>query len=111
MMTSNYTGGAITGAGYDQAAQKAAYLGAEATAVPAETSLMRLAYQIEHATTRVEGIAGNLSQLAIGLHGPRPEPVNSQDGIKAGGDSFAMRISSLMQAIDRLQRSYDSIVR
>lgn len=77
-----------------------------------DNGLLRLANQISEAGARVEVIAGNLNSVALGIHGPRPEPVNSPAGANAqAGDNLSSRVDALMHAIDRLQRSYESIVR
>jgi len=94
--------------------QKNVYAEQYATdAPPSESGLTRLANQIEQATSAVEHISGNLNSLAVGIHGPRPEPVSGGTGagVQAGNDSFATRVSHLLGAVERLQRSYESIVR
>lgn len=79
----------------------------------AETGLMRLASRVSEATVRIDGIALNLTNVSVGIHGPRPEPVSGVEsgGMKNGADSLATRVLALMDSIDRLQRSYESIVR
>lgn len=105
----NYPENQIAGA--NTAFQQKAY--SSVNEAPPENGLLRLANQIELATSRVEVIASNLTSVAHGIHGPRPEPVSTGQnaGVQTGGDSFAIRISHLSSAIERLERAYESVVR
>lgn len=94
-------------AGLGQAsAEKAAYAGEPI----AQNSLMRLADQIAEATARIGFLADNLNGLALGLHGPRPEPVSDQPA-QPNADSFSARVGALLSAVERAQRAYDGVVR
>src|SRR5690242_2317033 len=96
-----------------QQAYNAASLAGAGTApsTAGATGLMRIADQLGEASARIENITQSLINVSIGIHGPRPEPVN--EGIRGGNspDSLASRISILMEAIDRLYRASESIVR
>jgi hypothetical protein len=97
---------------YNSLNQKSQYAPATDAVPTPDNGLRRLADQIEQATSQIENISGNLTSVAMGIHGPRPEPVSAgkSEGVQAG-DSFATRVSHLLSAVDRLQRSYESIVR
>jgi hypothetical protein len=74
--------------------------------------LARLAEQIIQTAARVDQIASNLNQVAYGIHGPRPEPVSGTDSAKGqSADTLAARIGLLIEATDRLERAYQSVVR
>lgn len=91
---------------YPQAAQNNYSANTEAN------SLMKLANLISEATERVNGVTGQLSQVAHGIHGPRPEPVSTGNDIKQSTpDSISSRINQLLNSIERLQRSADAILR
>lgn len=77
----------------------------------AKTGLVLMAEQIADAATRINQISDGLGSLSIGLHGPRPEPVAGENTKAVTADSLQSRIHALLESVDRLQRSYEGVVR
>lgn len=99
-----------TTADYTQLKQ-AAQIGYD-NAMPADRNgLMRLADQISEAAAQVHMVSDRLSTVALGIHGPRLEPVGAEGVKTEGHDNLSSRVSNLLDAVNRLQRSYESIVR
>lgn len=115
----NYGSGSVLGGGINAAgalAQKnyaadvQGYAGESTTAVD-QTGLMRLAEQVAYSMARIDQITGGLNTLAVGIHGPRPEPVTGAENSKVHHDNLTARVSHLTEAVDRLHRAYESVVR
>lgn len=87
------------------------YAGYGETAPVEQNGLARIADQITNAAIQIDHIAGMLTNLSIGIHGPRPEPVGNQQSTAPHSDSLSSRVQNLLGSIERLQRSYESIVR
>ena len=98
------------GLGMNAAMAKQSYQFAEAAVD--QGGLARIADQVTQAAIQVDQIASMLQGISVGIHGPRPEPVgNSQADSAPHADSLSSRVQNLLASIERLQRSYESIVR
>jgi hypothetical protein len=109
MLGENYADSAAK----NYAAQNNAYAGGLASAgqtAPA-SGLHPIAEGIRLATSRIDQMSAQLGELAIAVHGPRPEPVDHSGAKQHSSDSLNRRVADLLEALDRLQRSYDSIIR
>lgn len=89
-------------------------VGVLGAAEPSQSGLSRISDQLSNAAVRVESIATELQGLSTNIHGPRPEPV-STDASRVQGtprtDCLASRVASLIDAVERLERSFHSVVR
>lgn len=75
--------------------------------------LARIADSVLEQAARIDQIAIMLQGVAHGIHGPRPEAVGNSSGEIKGAptDSLSSRVNQLNEAVDRLQRAYESVIR
>lgn len=88
---------------------------AQANAYPnttAPTGLALIADRLAEARARISQVAMSINQVALGVHGPRPEPVAQRDGIKgAPSDSIRARVDDLFEEISNLESALSSLTR
>lgn len=77
---------------------------------PSVPGLAMLTERVNEARQRIGSVTQNLNQIALGLHGPRPEAVGPQSGIKSA-ESLRGRIDDLLSDIDSLESAVQSLIR
>lgn len=92
--------------------QSAGALGYGATTTQPATGLSQIADQISEAAKRVAIVTHTLGQLSVGIHGPRPTPVDSsKDPQSINSDSLRSRLDNLLREINRLESASNEVTR